>query len=462
MPYELLVAWRYLRRAQRGRASTLAFVLCFAATASGALCFAFVPGLREVGILVLAFGSIGLVASALLQVFSAFTTVSILGVALGVRTLGVVLAVTSGFEREFKEKVLGVNAHVIVMKYGIDFAEYDDVIRKVLAQPGVSAAAPFVLEEMMISGSGEQTGVLVKGIDPTRSKSLLDVERHLEPGYTIDSLRPPAQGSLPPIFLGYVLAQKLQATHGDIVQLVALGGDFAAPGLSVAEAPRSFDLRVAGIFRSGFDEYDRRLVYVPIATAQEFVARGAVATGVEIKIRDIYASRPIARALEKMLGDGPYRVIDWTELNHNLFSALRTQKVVLALVITLIVIVAAFNIIAALTLLVVRKMREIAILKAIGVTHGGIARIFQAAGLVIGVVGAGLGVVWAVGDCAIVRRYGYPLDPKVYLIEKLPVAPSLIELGMAATVAVVICLLATLYPARRAVELHPVEGLRYE
>ncbi|MEK6608010.1 MAG: ABC transporter permease [Myxococcota bacterium] len=463
LPYELLVGWRYLRRSKRSRKTVHAALAIFtAATGLGGVFFAASVALREIGILLLVFGSIGLVASALLQVFSAFTTVSILGVALGVRTLAVVLSVTGGFEREFKVKVLGVNAHVIVMKYGVDFAEYEDVIGKARAQKGVTGAAPFVLHEMMISRGSEQTGILVKGIDPARVGSVLDAPRHLRSG-SFAALRAGGDiGALPGVLLGLGLAERLHASVGDVVQLVALGGDFASPGLAIAEAPRSFDLRVAGLFHSGFEEYDRRLVYIDLAQSQKLVARGDVVTGVELKLSDIYASGKIARAMEKALGDGPYRVIDWKELNHNLFSALRTQKVVLALVMTLIVLVAAFNIVAALALLVVRKTREIAILKSMGLGPGGVARIFQSAGLVIGLIGAGLGVLWAIADCALVERYGYPLDPKVYLIGRLPVDPDPVELALTAGLALAICLLATVYPARRAVELRPVEGLRYE
>lgn len=461
MPYELLVGWRYLRRDHASRRATIMLAIFVLVTGVGGVLFAATPNMREAGILLVVFGGMGVVAAALMHRFSVFTTVSILGVALGVRTLAVVLAVTTGFEREFKDKVLGVNAHVIVMKYGIDFGEYEEVIKRARALPDVRGVAPFVLQEMMISRGGEQTGILVKGVDPIRTGEVLDVRKQLIAG-KLEQLLPARAGQLAGVFLGEELANRLGAKTGDVIQLVMLGGDFSAPSMTVADAPRSYDVRVAGIFRSGFNEYDQRLIYAHAATVKEFVGRGDVVTGVEIKIGDIYKSSQFSRAMEKALGDGPYRVIDWKDLNHNLFAALRTQKVVLAIFMTLIVLVAAFNIVAALTLLVVRKTREIAILKAIGIPDSGVARIFQAAGILIGVAGGLLGIGWAITDCALVERYGYPLDPKVYLIGRLPVELDPAELAITALLAIAICLLATLYPARRAVALHPVEGLRYE
>jgi lipoprotein-releasing system permease protein len=456
MPYEFTVGWRYLFGRRRSAVLGVALAAAALATALGGVLFAASPA-KGAGILLLVFGSVATVAALLLRFFSAFTTISILGVALGVRTLAVVLSVSSGFQRQFEDKVLGINAHVLVMKYGQDFGEYEDVIKKVGAIRGVSGAAPFVLQELMIARGVEQTGVLVKGIDPARVGRVLDLPRQIEEG----SLQALAGAHAPPeLLLGRFLARRLHARRGDLVQLVSLGSDFV-PGLSLAaEPPRARDFRVGGSFYSGFDEYDRGLVFMGFRDAQVFGGLGDVVTGVEMRLADPMRSGEVARQVEKALGERPYRIIDWRELNHNLFSALQLQKTVLAIVMTLIVLVAAFNIIAALTLLVLRKAREIAILKAQGMTSGGVARVFLVSGLSIGLIGVALGVAWAGGDCALLRRYGYPLDPRIYLIGRLPVEARAREFLLTAGVALCICVLATLYPASKAARVHPVDGLR--
>jgi len=455
MPYEFKVGWRYLFGRRRSPALKIAFLAAAAATAFGGLLFA-ATSAKGAGILLLVFGSVATVAALLLHFFSAFTTISILGVALGVRTLAVVLSVSSGFQREFEDKVLGVNAHVLVMKYGRDFHEYRDVIEQVTKLPEVRGAAPFVLHELMIARGVEQTGVLLKGIDPARVEGVLDLPGQIREGSLADlrDRSPP-----PRLFLGRYLAERLKARRGDQVQMVSLGADFV-PGLSLAaEPPRTREFRVGGQFFSGFDEYDRRLVFAHIEDAQAFGDMGDVAD-VEMTLHDPTRSGVVVRKLEKLFDGKPYRVIDWRELNHNLFAALRLQKTVLAIVMTLIVLVAAFNIIAALTLLVLRKAREIAILKAQGMSSKGVARVFLVAGLTIGVIGITLGLAWAAADCALVSQYGYPLDPKIYLIGRLPVAPRFSEFATTASVALCICFVATLYPAAKAARTHPVAGLR--
>jgi len=456
MPYELLVGWRYLFGRRRSVALALALVAAAAIATLGAVLVAS-SSAKGAGILLWVFGSVATVAAILLHFFSAFTTISILGVFLGVRTLAVVLSVSSGFQREFEDKVLGVNAHVLIMEYGLDFTEYREVIKKVSKIPEVKGAAPFVLHELMIARGGEQTGVLVKGIDPDRVGKVLDLPRQIEQG-SIDDLR--SKTSPPSVLLGRSLAERLGAKRGDLVQIVSLGSDFV-PGVSLAaEPPRARDFRVAGTFTTGFDEYDRRLVFAHLRDAQTFGDLGDVVTGVEMKLFEPTRSGEVVAKLEQVLGGAPYKIIDWRELNHNLFAALRLQKTVLTIVMTLIVLVAAFNIVAALTLLVLRKAREIAILRAQGMTAGGVARVFQVAGISIGLVGIALGIGWAVGDCALIRHYSYPLDPKIYLIGQLPVSASPTEFALTAGIALFICVLATLYPAGKAARLHPVAGLR--
>lgn len=414
----------------------------------------------------------------LLNFFSALTTVSILGVFLGVTSLIVVLSVTSGFQEEFQNKVLGVNAHVIVLKYGIDFSEYREVARKLEKTPHVKAAAPFTFNEMMIAHGPSLSGVLVKGIVPGESTRVLDIANRMVEG-NVESLdsgrdassvvhrktedRPPDVRDLPHILLGRDLAKKLKVKLGDSVRLVAPLADLD-PSLWSPDSrvPRTKDFRVSGIFYSGFDEYDRRLVYIHLRDGQLLTGGGDSVTGVEMKINDIYDSARVSAEVERAVSGAPYRVIDWRELNHNLFTALKTQKFALAILLTLIVLVAAFGIVATLTMLVIDKTQEIAILKSMGMRPRAVGRVFQAAGLTVGAVGAVAGIGHGLILCLLMGRYQYQLDPRVYLIDHLPVRVDVGEVLLTALITLTICLVATIYPSARAASLRPVDGLRYE
>jgi lipoprotein-releasing system permease protein len=413
----------------------------------------------------------------LLNFFSVFTTVSIIGVILGVAALTVVLSVTSGFQESFKSKVFGVNAHVLVLKYGQDFSEYRDVMKTVAKEEHVVATAPFVFTQMMISRGAITSGLLIKGIDRQLSPKVLDISEHMVEGKLDDlyTLAVPNDGGapLPGIFLGRELAKKLKAHAGDRVRALSPKADldpmnFAidGPTPSRGATPALREFRVAGIFYSGFDEYDRRLAYIPLAESQKFFAGAEdVVTGVEMKLDDVDAASAVAARLSDTLNqphNEPYKVIDWEELNRNLFTAIRMQKVTLVIFLTLIILVAAFNIVAAMTMLVVDKTKEISILKSMGMRAGAIARVFQIAGLLIGGVGTAAGIGLGLLLCGVVQRYGYALDPQVYLIDRLPVRVNPMEIAFTAGITLAICFVATIYPAFKAAWLEPVEGLRYE
>ena len=463
MLYEFFVGWRYLYAPRRTRLLTVLGGGFALAAAVGALLF-LATSWQAAGALLLLGGVIGAAFAVMLMFFSAFTAISALGVALGVAILIWVLSVTSGFQEAFRRKVLGVNAHVLVLKYGTDFAEYRRVMRQASTVPGVVAAAPFVFNEMMLARGSGLSGVLVKGIDPARAGRVLDLPQYLVQPKT--ALRDPhALATLLTergIVIGRELARKLDARLGDRVRLVspltANDGGGWSPG---RELPRARDFRVTGIFYSGFDEYDRRLVYVHLAQAQAFFDQGDVVTGVELKLADVFAARSVARRVARAVGtDGPFRTVPWSELNSTLFTALQNQKLMLEIVIGFIVVVAAFNMLAALAVLVIRKTREIAILKALGMTSSGVARVFQGAGVIVWLVGTGLGLSWGYLGGIVLRRYGFQLDPRVYLLSELPVRMLPLEFLMTAVFALAVCLLATVYPAVRAARLDPVRGLR--
>lgn len=438
---------------------------------------------------------------------SAIGIIAIAGVALGVAALLVVISIASGFQDEFTKKVLGVNSHVLVMKYGLDFTEYRDVIAKAEALPEVRGVAPFVIQEMMISKDAKTAGLLLKGVDPLRLGDVLDLPNHIikggleglripgamppeEPFARRDSslsteevesagespdARNPSENdkgtaqkteaepntTLPGIILGKTLAENLEATLGDTVQVTTpmIGLDIL--GWSPSEAsPRTLSFRVVGIFYAGFLEYDTKLAYVDYYQAQRFFDHGDSVTGVEITLKDIHAAKRISKTIKASLGPGPYHTIDWEMLNEPLFTALKMQKVVLTVVLAVIVGVAAFNIIATLVMMVFDKRREIAILKSMGATHGEIARIFLYVGTVVGLIGIAIGLTVGFGVCFLLKEVGWPLDPKVYLIDHLPVRIEIMDFVVTSIVAFSICLLATILPSLSASALRPVDGIR--
>ena len=449
MKYELRIGWRYLYSGEHDRAMRNAAIVAALVAIAGLIVMLTAHG--PIGVLMLVAGMIVAAVCALLAVFSVFMSVSVLGVVLGVAALTIVLAVTTGFQKQFRNKVLGVNAHVIVMKVGAGFAEYRDVMKTAKQiDPDVLAVQPFIFAEMLATrGNGKVAGVGIKGVDPELVKGVLDLQGHIEQG-SIDVLgarREP--GALPPVILGKQLAHDLDAAIGDDVTVV------------VGTTARSLHFRVSGIFYSGFDEYDRHLMYAALRDIQALVGRGDQVMGVEMKVVDVERAEAIGKHLQHVLGDA-YDVQDWHKLNENLFTALVFQKLALVIILTLIVIVATVNMVSALTMMVTGKTREIAILKSMGATSGSVARVFLALGLAIGGVGTVLGVGIGLATCYATSAYGYHLDPKVYLIDRLPIDVRSFEVVLVAAITLVVSLIATLPPSRSAAALTPVDGLRYD
>ena len=475
-----MIGWRYLYAGKRDKLMQVLALVALAGVAVGVVVLSMSGGANPVGVVTLVFSLIAMCVCLLFSIFSVITSVSVLGVAFGVAALTIVLAVTTGFQQQFRDKVLGVNAHVIILKSAATFAENRDVMKTSREiDPEVLAVQPFIFAEMLAThGKGELSGVAIKAVDPKLVRGVLDLDKHMQEG-SIDSLarkvcspedadRPAAARSAPsclldpPIIMGKELAHKLRAKVGDIVTVVVPLSNIDDLWRAKASSPRTHKFTVTGVFYSGFDEYDRRLMYASLGDAQDLLGRGDQVMGVELKVKDVDRAGEIAKHLEQVLGGPPYQVQDWYELNHNLFTALKLQKLVLVFILTLIILVAAINMVSALTMMVTDKTREIAILKSMGASSSSVALAFQFVGVAIGGVGTLIGVIIGLTTCSVVSRYGFHLDPKVYLIDQLPFDVRPLEVLLVAGIAMAISVIATLVPSQSAAGMRPVDGLRYD
>jgi lipoprotein-releasing system permease protein len=466
LPFEWFMGLRYLYTGKRERWALVGALLGLVLAIGGLAVLLTAGGSSPVGVLMFLTGMVLAVMLGMWSFLSASIAVAVLGVVLGVAALTVVLSVTTGFQDAFRDKVLGVNAHVIIMKTSTDFAEYREVMDAARnIDEDVLAVQPFIFVEMLATtGKGQISGVAIKGVDPELVASVLDLERHMLPGGSVKSLaKEPAPGELPPIIVGKELAHKLHLEQGDEVTVVVpLSNVDWNTWKTTAAAPRSRRFLVTGIFYSGFDEYDRRLMYTSLRETQALLERGDKVMGVELKVRDVDRADEIADKLRKRLGEPPFQIQDWNQLNHNLFQALSTQKLVLLIVLTLIIAVATVNMISALTMTVTEKIREIAILKSMGSSSSRIGVVFGIVGGAIGAIGTLCGISIGVITCTVVSNYGYRLDPRVYLIDRLPISVHIREVVLVAGITMALCLAATMIPTLKAARLRPVEGLRQE
>jgi lipoprotein-releasing system permease protein len=377
------------------------------------------------------------------------------GVALGVMALLVVLSVMSGFQEDLQKKILGVNAHVIVLDYRGTIGEYNDVIKKLEDEKEISSFAPFVLGQVMVSSGKKAHGVFLKGIKPEMESKTTDVFKYIKEGNPED-LSP--KNGTPGIIIGKELSRSLGVFTGDTINIVSPFGEIGPLGV----LPKVKPFRVAAIFEVGMFEYDSNLVFTDIKPAQEFFGIDKGITGIELRVKDIYKASTIRERLQEKL-KFPYYAKDWMQMNRNLFSALKLEKFAMFIILVLIILVASFNIVSTLIMNVIEKSREIAILKAMGATNKGIMTIFMLQGLLIGIVGTIIGV-----SCGYLLNYVLDtyqiikLPPDVYYLSHLPVKMKLFDFLVVSLSAVTISFLATIYPARQAAKLNPVEPLRYE
>jgi lipoprotein-releasing system permease protein len=401
------------------------------------------------------------------------TFISIAGITLGVAALIGTLGIMTGFKEDLQTKILGTTAHIIVQERGTnDMKSYNEVIQKIESVPDVIAASPFIFKQVLISSKSSVQGVILRGIQTEQEVQVTDLQANMKfgdlAGLKDPSLNPPESGrplsgqapspstNRPGIILGKELSMRLGVFIGDSINVVSPVG----PIKSFTMTPKIRPFTVVGIFESGMFEYDSSLSYINLEEAQKFFGLGDTVTGIQVKVQDVFLAQNIAQRLEATLGLN-FRARDWMQMNQSLFSALKLEKTMMFLLLVLITLVASFNIVGTLTMIVNEKQREIAILKAMGATPQSIMRIFMLNGLVIGLVGTGIGVPLGYSFLWLIQNY-WTFDASVYYISRIPVHILPLDVILVATSAILISFVATFYPSWQAAKLDPVSALRYE
>ena len=404
------------------------------------------------------------------------TFVSVAGITMGVAALIGTLGIMTGFKEDLQAKILGTTSHIIVQdRTGQNVRDYHSAVTRVEDVPHVLAATPFIYRQVLLTSKASVQGIVLRGIDPIKEVEVTELGNNVTDGNLVDlDTQEPVRthqrdvtasgdpGTLTPtpvrrgIILGKELSRRLDVVVGDTVNVVSPVGQVSA----VSIVPKIRPFKVVAIFESGMYEYDSSLAYISLDEAQKFFNMGNTITGIEVKIDDIFMAQPIAAAIEATLGLS-FWARDWMQLNRNLFSALKLEKTMMFLLLVLITIVASFNIVSTLTMIVNEKQREIAILKAMGATRKAIMRVFMVNGLVIGLTGTVLGVPLGYAFLWLIQTY-WTFDPTVYYISHVPVNVQVLDVALVSFAAILISFLATLLPSWQAAKLDPAAALRYE
>ena len=396
------------------------------------------------------------------------TFISITGITLGVAALIGTLGIMTGFKEDMQAKILGTTSHVVVQVRGQQtMVGYSELIHQVEEVPGVVAATPYIFKQVLLTSKTGVRGVVLRGIDPNKEPEVTEMTKNVKSG-TVQDLAVQRQPQPAPadtdtqadrkpgIIVGKELAMRLGVVVGDRINVVSPVGPISALGMT----PKIRPFQVVGLFESGMYEYDSSLAYISLEEAQRFFSLGKTATGIEVKVEDVFTADAVANRIAARLGTG-YMARDWMLLNRNLFSALRLEKTMMFLLLVLITLVASFNIVGTLTMIVNEKQREIAILKAMGATPQAIMRIFMLNGLVIGLTGTAIGIPLGYTFLYLIENY-WTFDQTVYFISHIPVHVKALDVILVSFSAILISFAATLYPSWQAAKLAPVSALRYE
>jgi len=382
------------------------------------------------------------------EAFVSFTTwIAVIGIAIGVMALIIVIAVMTGFQDEIRERILGINPHILVLNLNGEIKEPQKLVETIKGVKGVSHVFPFITFQAMAQGGRQLAGVAVKGLNANDVKfmSKMVKEGNIE-----------ALGTKGNVLIGKELAKNLGLFIGDNLTLMVPLGGYSPMGAM----PETARARVGGIFETGMYEIDNTLIIMPLSDVESIMGTGAM--GLEIKLDDVFSANEIRREIVKRLSP-QYFARTWVEMNKNLFSALKLEKLMMYIILALIILVASFNIITSLIMTVMEKKKDIAILKSIGAKRQSIMKIFMMEGIIIGVVGAVMGCLGGYIGCLVIKYTNlFSLSPDIYYITKLPAKISIFDILLIALITAVICVLATIYPSYKASKIDPVETLRYE
>ena len=406
------------------------------------------------------------------------TFVSVAGITLGVAALIGTLGIMTGFKEDLQAKILGTTSHIVVQDRTKDgMANYAALVGQVETVPHVIAATPFVLRQVLLTSQSGVQGIVLRGIDPAKEVRVTELGKNIKAGslsgLTMSAPPPgadkatgdttsnpdpktPVASTHPGIVLGKELSLRLGALVGDNVNVVSPVGPVSAIGM----VPKIRVFTVVAVFESGMFEYDSSLAYIGLEESQKFFNMTHAVTGIEVKVDEIFQAAEIARDIERAIGF-PYWARDWMQLNRNLFSALKLEKTMMFLLLVLITLVASFNIVSTLTMIVTEKQREIAILKAMGATRQAIMRIFMLNGLIIGLTGTVIGIPLGYTFLWLIENY-WTFDQTVYYISHIPVHVQAVDVVLVSVSAILISFAATLYPSYQAAKLDPAAALRYE
>jgi lipoprotein-releasing system permease protein len=390
---------------------------------------------------------------------SLITILSTAGVSVGVMALIVVIAVMSGFESDLKSRILGGQAHIEIKRHGGGFSDYRRVLEYLKTVEGVEAASPVIYQQVMLRSSSRVSGAYLRGVEPETAGAVINTLKDI----SLPDSSPVNQGEqekpvVPGIVLGKELAKNLNVAKGDMVYMISTRGTLSPIG----HIPAMKKFQVTGFFESGMYDFDQVFAYIHIKDAQRILRMANTVSAVEVRVKDIYQAKSIGEQIVSGL-DFRYWAWDWMRKNQNLFTALKLERIVMFVILTLIILVAAFNIASTLIMMVMGKTKDIAILKAMGASDQSIRKIFVFKGMVIGTVGTILGLCLGFVLCTLLKHVNiHELTGEIYYITtKLPVKMEFLDVFFIVTAAIVICFLATLYPAHQASRLNPVEAIRY-
>ena len=400
------------------------------------------------------------------------TTIAVVGVALSVAMFVAMVSISGGFVDAFRDRVLGVNAHVTVMKSGVFFADYRRVVDELDAIEGVELASPFIIREMLVTSttSRARPGALIKGIDAELLAQNDDLAEMVVDGDLaglayVEGLQSDtnADGTPAGVAVGRVLAERLQAEIGDTLTLVSPLRGVRSLGANASDGGANYArVTLTAIVDTGFYDYDSRLILMDVHGVQELLGLGDTVMGIELRLDDGDATDRVKAEVEERLAASRFRIYDWREINRNLFRSLALQRLVMTLIVVFMVIVASTVIFCVLIMMGLERRREIAVLRSMGATAGGVMRIFVVQGMAIGVIGTSIGLVLGIAVCHLIAAIDFGLEYEVYRIPSLPVTLRAHELALAAAGTLLQCFFATLYPSLRAAKVAPADALRYD